>query len=164
MEEENVQQPGEQQAQLQVSAVQIELPPFWPKDPALWFAQVEAQFRTRGVTVSKTKFDYVVSCLDPEFATEVRDLLLNPPAEEPYEALKAQLTKQTSASEQRRLQELLSTEELGDRTLSKMLGSSSKYSEKQEEVYVQVTVLAKKLRTEDDGTIILSTISESCVS
>ena len=71
--------------------------------------------------MSKTKFDYVVSCLDPEFATEVRDLLLNPPAEEPYETLKAQLTKRTSASEQRRLQELLSTEELGDRTPSQML-------------------------------------------
>ena len=121
MEEENVQQPGEQQAQPQVSAVQIKLPPFWPKDPTLWFAQIEAQFGTCGVTVSKTKFDHVVSCLDPEFATEVRDLLLNPPAEEPYETLKAQLTKRTSASEQRRLQELLSTEELGDRTPSQML-------------------------------------------
>ena len=121
MEEENFQQPGEQQAQPQVSAVQIKLPPFWPNDPALWFAQIEAQFSTRGVTVSKTKFDYVVSCLDLGFATEVRDLLLKPPAQEPYETLKAQLTKRTSASEQRRLQELLSTEELGDRTASQML-------------------------------------------
>ena len=155
MEEKNVQQPGEQQAQSQVSAVQIKLPPFWPKDPALWFAQIEAQFGTSGVTVSKTKFDYVVSSLDLEFATEVRDLLLNPPAEEPYETLKAQLTKRTSASEQHRLQELPSTEELGDRTPSKMLRSKN-YSEKQEEVYFHVTVLAKKLRTEDDGTIILS--------
>ena len=105
----------------QVSAVQVKLPPFWPKDPALWFAQVEAQFLTRGITVSKTKFDYVVSCLAPEYATEVQDLLLEPPAEQPYENLKAQLTKRTSASEQRRIQELLSTEELGDRTPSQML-------------------------------------------
>ena len=80
--------------------------------------------------MSKTKFDYVVSSLDPEFATEVRDLLLNPPADEPYETLKAQLTKRTSASEQRRLQQLPSTEELGDRTPSKMLCSKN-YSEKQ---------------------------------
>ena len=104
-----------------VSAVQVKLPPFWPKDPALWFAQVDAQFLTRGITVSKTKFDYVVSCLAPEYATEVRDLLLEPPAEHPYKTLKAQLTKRTSASEQRRIQELLSTEELGDRTPSQML-------------------------------------------
>ena len=33
-----------------------------------------------------------------------------------------------------------------------------------EEVYVQVTVFSKKLRTEEDGTIILSPISESHVS
>ena len=42
---------------------------------------------------------------------------------------------------------------------------SREYSEKQEEVYVQDTVLSKKLRTEDDGTIIPSPIrSESFVS
>ena len=41
---------------------------------------------------------------------------------------------------------------------------SREYSEKQEEVYVQDTVLSKKLRTED-GTIIPSPIrSESLVS
>ena len=67
------------------------------------------------------KFDYVVSYLDPEFATEVRDLLLNPLAGEPYKTLKAQLTKRTSASQECHLQELLSTEELGDRTPSQML-------------------------------------------
>ena len=62
------------------------------------------------------KFDYVVSSLSPEFVTEVRDLLLHPPEEIPYEVLKAELTKWTSASEQRRIQELFSAEELGDRT------------------------------------------------
>ena len=105
----------------QVSAVQITLPPFWPKDPELWFAQIESQFATRRITTSRTKFDYVVSSLSPEFATEVRDLLLHPPAETPYEVLKAELTKRTPASEQRRIQELLSAEELGDRTPSQVL-------------------------------------------
>ena len=42
---------------------------------------------------------------------------------------------------------------------------SREHSEKQEEVYVQDTVFSKKLRTEDDGTIIPSPIrSESFVS
>ena len=49
--------------QLAVVAVQIKLPLFWPKDPALWFTQIKAQFTTCGITASWTKFDYVVSSL-----------------------------------------------------------------------------------------------------
>ena len=63
----------------QVAALQIKLPLFWPQDPQLWFAQIEAQFTIRHITVSRTKFDYVIASLAPEFAVEVRDLLLNPP-------------------------------------------------------------------------------------
>lgn len=104
-----------------VAAVSMKLPPFWAHDPTIWFAQVEAMFDTRNVRSQNTKFAHVVASLQPEYAQEVRDLLIAPPAEGRYDKLKEELVKRTSSSEQKRLQQLLTSEELGDRKPSQLL-------------------------------------------
>ena len=104
-----------------VAAVNIKLLLYWASDPQVWFAQVEAQLNTCSITVQKIKFDHIIASLSPEIATKVRDLILAPPTEKPYNTLKAQLIKQTAASEQWCLQQLFNAEELGDRKPTQFL-------------------------------------------
>ena len=100
------------------AAVSLKLPPFWPSDPLVWFAHVDAQFNTRNISSEKTMFNYVVASLAPEYAQEVRDLILKSPNTQPYSALKSALVERT---EQRRLQQLFNAEELGDRKPTQLL-------------------------------------------
>ena len=107
--------------QPRIAVVSLKLPLFWPADPTVWFLQVEAQFTLKGIVQQHTRFDHVIAVLTPEVATEVRDIILNPPEDTPYDLLKATLIKRMEASEQRKLQQLLTAEELGDRKPSQLL-------------------------------------------
>ena len=96
-------------------------PIFWPYRPAVWFAQVEAQFELAAITRQKTKFNYVVSQLTQQQAEEVEDVIIAPPEPDPYDQLKAGLIRRFSTSPEQRVRQLLSQEELGDRKPSQFL-------------------------------------------
>ena len=110
--------PKEQQT---ISAVAVKQPDFRPADPALWFARAESMFNMRGIKDQRTKFDHVAFAISNEFATEVRDILMNPPKDQPYESLKGKLIRRLQSSERKRLRQLLTEEELGDRKPSQLI-------------------------------------------
>lgn len=104
-----------------VCRVAVKLPTFWADKPAVWFAQVEAQFQIANIVGDTTKYNYVVGHLDQRLAGEVEDLITNPPAEGKYEKLKELLIQRLSVSQEKRVRQLLSDEELGDRKPSQFL-------------------------------------------
>ncbi|GFY46848.1 putative tick transposon [Trichonephila inaurata madagascariensis] len=68
------------------------LPTFWADKSAVWFAQAESQFALAHITSDATKFHYIVANLDSRYATEVDDIITNPPTTEMYEKLKTNLS------------------------------------------------------------------------
>lgn len=99
----------------------LKIPEFWQADSELWFLSVEPLFRRHRVTSQSARYDYVIGALPPAVIAIVRDILRSPPPDNPYDTLKAELIRRTTESEQRRLQQLLTAEELGDRKPTELL-------------------------------------------
>ena len=106
-----------------INAVALKLPAFWMARPAVWFSQVEAQFATRQspIEADLTKYNYAVAALDNVTAGEVEALILSPPAEHRYLALKTALIKAFGKTQAQKDNELLSLSGLGDRKPSGLL-------------------------------------------
>ena len=77
------------------------IPSFWKFNPRLWFAKVESSFGSNRIRADASKYDLLVNTLDAEIIQEVADVVLNPPAEEKYETLKAAIIERLSDSADR---------------------------------------------------------------
>lgn len=101
--------------------VGVRVPPFWPEEPEVWFAQIESQFELSNITADSTKFNFVAAQLDQECARTMKDVLINPPKTGKYEKLKTELFKRTSISREKKTLQLIQHEEMGDRKPSQFL-------------------------------------------
>lgn len=99
------------------NAVAIKLPPLWTSDVEAWFVQAEAQFGIRKITDEKTKYWYVIAALDSRTASRASSVIKNPPADNPYQALKECLIRTFQLTDYQRADALLRVQ-LGDRTPS----------------------------------------------
>lgn len=104
-----------------IDRVAVRLPPFWAEKPAVWFAQIEGNFKLSGIKDDDTKFYYVMSQLDQRYAAEVEDIICKPPDKDKYNKLKTELIKRLSLSREKEVKQLLIHEELGDRRPSQFL-------------------------------------------
>ncbi|XP_061380938.1 uncharacterized protein LOC133319702 [Danaus plexippus] len=104
-----------------VRKIKIKVPPFSPDDPELWFALLEGQFESDNITDDHIKFRNVTNNLDLQYGKSVKDIIINPPAKNRYEKIKTELIKRLSASHEKKVKQLLTHEELGDRKPSQFL-------------------------------------------
>lgn len=99
----------------------LKVPPFSPDDPEIWFALLEGQFENFNITEDSVKFNNVIVNLDMQHAKAVKDIIVCPPAKHRYEKIKTELIRRLSASHEKKVKQLLTHEELGDRKPSQFL-------------------------------------------
>lgn len=101
--------------------INLKVPAFSPDDPEIWFAILEGQFENFGITEDAVKFNNVITKLDIVHAKAVKDIIVNPPSQNRYAKIKSELIRRLSASHEKKVKQLLTHEELGDRKASQFL-------------------------------------------
>ncbi|XP_032688866.1 uncharacterized protein LOC116852521 [Odontomachus brunneus] len=97
------------------------LPPFWRAKPDFWFVQAEAALQLSRVRGDESRYNMVLSMLDPDTLTDIEDVIRSPPATERYQALKQAILSRLTDSADRQLLKLLTQLELGDKRPSQLL-------------------------------------------
>lgn len=87
--------------------VQVNIPKFNKANPDLWFAQLERLFNLNNVVADDRKFDLVSVHLEADIALAAEDLLLKPPENDKYNALKQRLLDKFAESPDSKLRKLL---------------------------------------------------------
>lgn len=105
----------------QVSHVAVKIPPLWKSNIKLWFIQLESNFELAKITNDATKYNHLITAIDPETLTAVSDILFSPPETNKYETLKERLIAEFSASENEQIRRLISELHLGNDKPSHML-------------------------------------------
>ena len=101
-----------------INTLTIKLPTFTSEDPFTWFVRSEAHFRSKRITSSQTKSDYILQSLPEHVCNRISSFLRKHPAEIDYDDLKNEILKKFSLQPTERVQKLMEllSQPLGDRT------------------------------------------------
>ena len=99
----------------------VTFPTFDARNPHSWFRQVESIFLVRGISKQNMMFHHTLSALPTDVVSQVTHTIDKAPEDELYDTLKSAVIRLLSGSQERRLQQLFSQTELGDRTPSQLL-------------------------------------------
>ena len=103
------------------SSLSTSLPHLWTNNPSVWFSYIESLFYSKGITNNLSRFHLVVAALPPDVIFDISDILTSPPKDNAYEYLKSEIIRRLSVSDERRLEQLLHSIHLGDRSPSQLL-------------------------------------------
>lgn len=103
------------------SAIILNLPVFNSINVHVWFSQLTAIFQAKKITSQTARFAYVVEKLPPEIAIEISDLLDNIPIDKPFDVLREAIIYRIGKSEERRINDLFNTLQLGQSKPTQLL-------------------------------------------
>ena len=146
----NIKQPNmatDDKVQLLMAAVTPKIPTFYAKNPALWFATTEAEFEICNpkVTSDTTKFSYLVRALDEDTAQRCSDLIVNPPKEDRYGALKQRLLQSFQLTRRERATRILDYPTRGDKTATQMADELKMWVEQNTEDFLVREIFLRRL-------------------
>lgn len=114
-QEHNMEDTAKQPHASNVTAISLpsRLPPFWRENPRLWFAQFEAATASTKCS-EEAKFNLVIPLLSYQDLEQAADVILSPPENGRYRALKTKLIAAYQDSEHQRLKKLIAGGDPGD--------------------------------------------------
>ncbi len=100
------------------SSINIPYPPFWDEMPEIWFAQMENIFKIKKIKSDEQQYLHTVASLPVVIIASISDVIQKLPEEHKYDALKTTIIKRKTLSENQRLEKLLESTHMGDRSPS----------------------------------------------
>ena len=101
-----------------INTATVKLPTFTSTDPYTWFIRSEAQFRSKNITRSPTKSDYILQALPEEVCTKISTFLRKNPTSIDYDDLKAEILRKYTLQSSERVRKVMEmiAQPLGDRS------------------------------------------------